>query len=185
MIPRKDATFHSLPNHFLKGLYLTGMPRKFLGLQEEKFIFRGEKVSKGVLSLAVQKKSYEQFLQFPPGEQQFTLFHSSPTDQQAIQCACEVLKEHYKQGFKSFEFVSAHEPIPTDPARIKSVYVILGGHTMDPDTVHQIRRWVRAPLGAAIWVTCGGENIWDWTTNKLGVKPNFLFSVRDAGISVG
>ena len=185
MIPRRDSSFHKLTSPFLKGLYLTGMPRKFLAEQDEQFTFRGEKTARGMLTPAVQKRAHELFLKNLPGDQQFALFHSSPSDHQALQCVCEILKAHFKENFGSFEFVSPSEPLPTDPERIKALYVVVGGHTSDDATTHMIRRWVRAPLGSAIWVVCGGDKIWDWTQDKLGVKPDFLFSLRSGGVSVG
>jgi hypothetical protein len=184
MIPRKDTQFHKLPTH-LKVLYLTGMPVQFLKTPSEKLDFKSEKVSKGVLSVGVQRKMHDEFQKTPPENQHFALFHSSPTDQWALQCVCELLKHHHKNGFTRFEFVSPQESIPKDPEKVKDLYILLGAHTQDDALTHYVRRWVRSPHGAAIWVISGGSQPWIWTQEKLGVKPDFLFSVTNAGISVG
>lgn len=183
MTPRKDSHFYKLSPQ-LKALYLTGMPAQFLKDQQERIDFKGEKVSKGMLTASAQRKAYEEFQKIAPENQHFALFHSSPADLWALQAVCELLKSHHKKGFSSFEFVSASEPLPKEE-RVKALYIVLGAHTQDDSYTQMIRRWVRAPLGASVWVVSGGNHPWVWTQEKLGIKPDFLFSVVGAGISVG
>ena len=187
MTPRKDSNYHKLPSH-LKALYLTGMPVAYLTESTKAFTFRNEKTSRGVLTQAVQRQSLEQFQNITPGGQQFTLFTSAPTDHEALVCCTQLLRHHYeKSRFFDFEFISPTEPLPESgsPEKIRSLYVLMGVNFKDEATTHLVRRWVRAPLGAAVWVIGTGEAPMDWATLRLGVKPGFLFSLKDQGTSVG
>jgi hypothetical protein len=189
MQPRKDANYFKLPQS-VRGLYLTGMPAAYLKEDARSFNFRNEKTSKGVLTQAIQRQTFDQFLEVVPGEQQFTLFASAPTDHEALLCCTQILKNHWrKNSYAGFEFVSPSE-IPPRPSedmieKAKSLYILVGVHFKDLDVVHQVRRWVRTPHGSAVWVIGTGEGPLEWATTQLGVKPSFLFSLKETGTSVG
>jgi hypothetical protein len=184
MIPRLDATYHKLPGA-LKNLYLSGIPREYLADETRQFNFKNEKTSQGVLTSTIQKDYFKRFLEVPPGEQGLTLFNSAPSDHEALQFCCHVLKHHFKQGFGDFEFVTPYESIPYDPDLVKSLYIITGVNVRDEQATHRVRLWCRTALGSSIWVVVSGPNPVQWASEMLNVKPQFLFALKPGGVSVG
>jgi hypothetical protein len=183
VIPRANPTFYKLPQD-LKALFMTGMPLDYLSDKTKEFQFKNEKNGTKVLSAAQQEKTFRQFREVPLGEQHFIIFNSSPTDHEALQCATNLLKKNHKEGFHEFEFVNPRENLPHRD-KIKSLYVILGCHGKDVELAHAIRKWVRTPLGASIWLILTSPEPISWTKENLGIVPNFLFSLKTAAISVG
>lgn len=189
MIPRTGPDFYSL-NELDRILYLKGMPIELIKEKKLNFEFRNEQVNTKLVSGPTQKKVYEQFLTADLGNPGLTIFCSNPTDQESLAAASQIIKTQYHdkiKRFKSFQFVSPWENPPWNESeeKIKSVYLLVGCHVKDEQTTHQIRRWVRANLGASIWVCISGEKPYDWAMNQLGIKPQFLFSLKSSGVTVG
>lgn len=189
MTPRIGPDFHAL-NELDRVLYLKGMPIEAIKEKDLKFEFRNEQINTKLLSGPVQRKTYEQFLTEALGNPGLTIFSSNPTDQESLAAASQIIKTQYRdkiKRFKSFQFVSPWEnpPYNQEEEYLKAVYVLIGCHQRDEQTTHQIRRWVRAGLGASIWVCMSGEKPYDWAMSQLGIKPQFLFSLKSAGVTVG
>jgi hypothetical protein len=188
MIPRKDPSYYRLPAA-QRVLYLTGMPLAYVNEAPRAYTFRNERTSRGTqLTAAMQRACLEEFRKVPPGEQQFTLFSSNPTDHEALLCCTEILRFHCeKNRFFQFEFVAPSEPLPQqeDPQDRKHLYILLGVNFQDEQMTHLVRRWVRAPHGSAIWVIGAGSSPLEWAQKKLGIRPDFLFSLKETGTSLG
>jgi hypothetical protein len=190
MTPRIGPDFHSLKSELDKILYMKGMPIELIKEKKLTFDFRNEQINTKLLSAQIQRKAYEQFLSAELGNPGLTMFCSNPTDYESLAAASQIIRTqiHDKaKEFKSFQFVSPWEnpPFTEDETRIRAVYVLMGAHQKDEATTHQIRRWVRAGLGSSVWVCMAGDKPYDWSINQLGIKPQFLFSLKSAGVSVG
>jgi hypothetical protein len=187
MIPRTNSSFYKLPDK-LKALYMTGMPLEYLDDRNKEFQFKNEKNGPTkVLSATQQDKCFKQFLEAPFGDQNFIIFNSAPTDQEALRCCTTLLKKKHAEGFHDFEFVHPAEPIPYT-GTIKKLYVLQGCHEKDPalsEIPYQVRKWVRTPLGASIWLILTSKEPISWTRESLGIVPDYLFSLKTATQSVG
>jgi len=185
MIPRTNSSFYKLPEK-LKALYMTGMPLDFLQDKSKEFQFRNEKNGTKVLSATQQDKCFKQFLELPLGDQNFIIFNSSPTDQEALRCCTTLLKKKHAEGFHDFEFAHPCEPIPYKGT--KKLYVLQGCHEQDLTTgeiPYQVRKWIRTPLGASIWLILISKDPLNWTREALGIVPDYLFSLKVAAQAVG
>ena len=190
MTPRIGPDFYTLRSELDKVLYMKGMPIEMIREKTLSFDFRSEQVNTKLISVTTQRKVYEQFLTAELGNPGLTIFSSNPTDYEALAAASQIIRTqiHAKEKeFKSFQFVSPWEipPYNEDETKIRAVYVLVGCHIKDELTTHQIRRWVRAGLGSSIWVCISGEKPYEWSINQLGIKPQFLFSLKSAGVTVG
>jgi hypothetical protein len=186
MIPRTNSSFYKLPED-LKALYMTGMPLDYLTDKSKEFQFKNEKNGAKVLSATQQDKIFKQFLEVPFGDQNFIIFNSSPTDQEALKCCTTLLKKKHAEGFHDFEFVHPAESIPYK-GTIKKLYILQGCHEKDPtvgEILYQVRKWVRTPLGASIWLILTSKDPLTWTRESLGIVPDYLFSLRTATQAVG
>jgi hypothetical protein len=167
-------------------LFLQGMPIEYIKEKTLKFDFRNEQLTAKLLTKTTQIKVYEQFLTSELGDPGLSIFNSEPTDYESLAAACQIIKTQYEnKQFKDFQFVYPEEKPPVEVEEIKSVYVLMGCNSKDDNLTHHIRRWVRSRLGCSIWVCMGGEKPYDWALQKLGIKPQFLFSLKSVGISVG
>jgi hypothetical protein len=187
MIPKRNAGFYKL-DKMGKSLYLTGMPEAFITAPKPQVEFRNETLPKGVLLSSTQMKYWQDFKSVEPSATKFCVFTSKPTSHDSLAALCELLRQQRQRGFKDFEFVHPEEFYPREETKRRSLYILTGVHASDPSIVHQVRRWVCGPHGAAVWLnlTVGREDkAYEWLEGKLGVLPQFLFSLKSAGVSVG
>lgn len=163
---------------------MTGMPLDFLAAKTTEFQFKNEKFGTKILSSVQQDKAFKQFRENGLNQPSFTIFNSSPTDQEALSCCTSILRKNHRDGFHEFEFVHATEKFPKQH-QIKGLYVVLGCNAKDPEIAHHVRRWVRTPSGASIWLILTSTDPIGWSKDNLGLPPHFVFSLRTAAISVG
>lgn len=183
MIPKRDHSFYRLPPD-LRALYLTGMPKVYLDAPNTTPHFKNEKTAKGVLKSQTQQEAYEFIKTTELGDQRFILFCSFPSDQQAMLSVAGLLREKHRAGFNKFEFVHPAENLPHHDL-VKDLYVVTGVHESDASIVSQVRKWIRTPLGAEIWVVLTAREPYRWFNEVLGVQPQYLFSFKEAVVSVG
>lgn len=184
MIPRKDSVFFKT-SPALRGLYLTGMPKSVLNSTRTQFNFQGLKVNSRVLSTTEQNKKFQEFTEVEPTGQSITVFCSSPTDQDALEASGFLLKHYHKKFGLEFEYCSPHEFPPYKTEKVQGLYCLTGIHESDDQIVHQVRRWCRQPHGAPVWIHLVSKDPFVWMTDRLGIKPDFLFRLTSTGSSVG
>ena len=185
MTPRKDSLYKKLPSD-LKPLYLMGMPPQYIEEVPLEFSFRNERMGAKILSSSVQKKAFETFKTILPGDSRNVIITSTPTDHEALQCACQMVREHQKSsGFHDVSFVSPYSHPPYKEEDRKRLYVLIGLNSNDPMIGNHIRRWFRSTLGVSVWALLASDNPIDFIEKGLGVYPDFLFCLRRAGVVVG
>lgn len=191
MIPRKDSDYHKLKQAHEKLCYLNGMPKQYITGKDREPEFMNFKANSRVVSAAQQKKVYDELREaavWGPSHSAFWL--SSPHDKMALEAACQVLrKKALSIGFRSFEFISPFEDLrwtkPSDDSDIRELYVLLGANERDVELTHRIRRWMRQPHGASIWVVGTAQDPYRWACEDLGCIPTYMFWIKRSGISVG
>ncbi len=161
-----------------------GMPIGYCRDASDNFTFKAEKLSEGKnLSAVEQEKIFSAFKTSIPEEPQVTIFSSSGTDHLALTAVSQLLRGHVRAGWTDFEFVSQNEDLPQDLEDTKGLYCLMGIH--QDDQVQWVRKWVRSRLGTSIWICTTTDKPVDWFRTKLGIKPDFLFSIKGAGRSAG
>lgn len=187
MTPRKDSDFYKLKHMHDKVCYLNGMPKAHITASEREPEFTSFRCNSRSITAAQQKKAYDAFKE-NWGASHTAFFLASPHDREALQVSCQLLKKLAQKGFKSFEFISPLEDlrhVGGDERAIKELYILMGSHEQDIELTQRIRRWVRQPNGASVWVVGVATDPYQWASQKLGVVPDYMFWLKRAGISVG
>lgn len=189
MTPRKDSDFYKLKQSYEKICYLNGMPKNYIKITEKEPEFCNFKSNSKIITALAQKKAFEDLKTNPWGPSHTAFWLAHPNDKRALEASCQVIKRKAQEGFKSFEFISAFEDLRfqknTEPKDLKDLYIILGAHEADVEMTQRIRRWVRQPHGAAVWVVGIASDPYKWASEQLGCIPHFMFWLKKAGISVG
>lgn len=184
MKPRLDYSFKSLPGE-QKLFYLTGMPRSTVIAPDYEPLFANVRLSdQQALSTTTQKEKYAELLKGFPTDG-FSVFASHPSDQEALHVASMLVKHYIRSDIKDIEYVLPGEHYPRDTERLKSLYVLMGVHEDDKNLVHDVRRWVRGPIGVPRFLVLTSNNPYQWCLDRLGCKPDFLFSMRQVGKFLG
>lgn len=186
MKPRKDSDFYKLKHAFEKICYLNGMPKPYLTGAEKEPEFTPFKCNTRGITAAQQKKAYDAFKE-NWGASHSAFFLANPHDRSALDAACGLIKNLAKRGFKSFEFISPFEEMKfvKGEEEPKELYILLGANERDVEMTQRIRRWVRQPHGASIWVIGVVNDPYPWASQQLGCVPDYMFWLKRSGQSVG
>ena len=188
MTPRKDSDFYKLRHMHEKVCYLNGMPKLYITGPEREPEFAQFKCNSRFITAAQQKKTYDA-MKDNWGSSHSAFFISSPHDREAMMASCHLLRRHAQKKFKSFEFISPFEDLrytkPSDDHDIRELYILIGANERDPECTHRIRRWMRQPHGASIWVVGVAADPYKWAADSLGCVPDYMFWLKKAGMSVG
>lgn len=190
MTPKKDSDFYKLKHSWEKICYIHGMPKMCLQPTSREPEFVNFKGNAKIVTSALQKKTFEAMKEnWGTSNSAFWLAH--PHDREALLAAATIIKKHASEkGFKSFEFVSPFEPLPFDrtsgdPNEIRDLYILVGANDKDVELTHRIRRWLRQPHGASVWVVGVAEDPYKWASEQLGCVPDYMFWMKKSGMSVG
>lgn len=160
------------------------MPLRQCQSEAEGATFRAERIGDNVLSAADQKKIFDMFFSVNrPTDPQLSIFSSQHTDEDALEAASFLLRRYVASGWGNFLFVNQEDPIPREPELVKDLYVLMGVRA--GDDCGWIRRWVRSRLGVPIWICLAAPKPGDWFRDELGIKPDFMFSVKGQTRSSG
>lgn len=182
MQPKRSQAYFGLTSEG-KVCYHNGMPLRQCQSQSNGVIFRGEKIGDKIISAADQKKVFDVFRQHIPTDPQVSIFSSPNTDEDALEAASLLLRGYVGSGWGGFEFVNQDDTPPYDAELVKDLYILMGVHHDDP--CGWIRRWVRGRLGVPVWICLTAPKPVEWYQDKLGIKPDFLFSVKGQAVSSG
>jgi len=188
MTPRRDAEFFKLKNPMDKVCFLNGMPKSYITAQDKDPEFVNFKCHSRVITSALQKKAYEGIRE-NWGSAHTACFLSSPHDRDAMSASCQLVRQLARaRGFKSFEFVSPFEDMPflkNKDLPPKELYVLTGMNEKDIEMTHRIRRWMKTPHGASVWVVGASTNPYLWVSEELRSIPSYIFWIKRSGVSVG
>lgn len=187
MTPRKDSDFYKLKHVHEKVCYLNGMPKEYIGGPEKELGFISFRCNSRVVTAAQQKKTYDQFKE-NWGSSNTAFFLAHPHDRDALIASCQVIRKHAQNGFKSFEFISPFEDLRFTKGEdhdVRELYILVGANDKDEEMTRRIRRWVRQPHGASVWVVGVAQDPYKWASENLGCVPTYMFWLKRAGLSVG
>lgn len=189
MIQKRDSDFYKLKHPFEKLCYLQGMPKQFIKGHEKELEFMGFRGNAKSITPALQKKAFEDLKANNMGASHTAFWLSNPHDRPALEAACLVLRKQAERGFKSFEFISPFEDLrfshKEDGSDIRQLYVLLGAHPKDVEMTHRIRRWLRQPHGASVWVVGVADDPYKWASQEVGCVPDFMFWFKKSGMPMG
>lgn len=182
MQPKRSQAYYGLTSEG-KVCYHNGMPIRQCQSETSGILFRTEKVGEQLIQTTDQKKIFDIFRKHIPADPQVSLFCSSNTDEDALEAASLLLRGYVKSGWASFQFVNQDDVPPYDAELVKDLYILMGVHQDDP--CGWVRRWVRGRLGVPIWICLTAPKPVDWYQTRLGIKPDFLFSVKNTARAAG
>lgn len=145
-------------------------------------IFKNEKVGSHLLTSVEQQQAFIKF-QGTDDSPFLTIFCSGETDEQSLDAISLLLRQRIKQtpSWDNFRCVTAQDYPPRDTDDIRDLFVLIGVHETDQDICRWVRMWARAPLGVPLWISLTAQKPIEWYRDKLGIKPDFLFSLRGSG----
>lgn len=186
MTPKVGKEFYKLDS-IGKVCYLNGMPLRQCRQINKSFMFRSEKVTKGLLSAAQQQEAFKIFEQNKPDSPQFTIFSTGETDDVALEATSHLIRNYIENGngWNSFLFIGPQDMPPRGDEDVKDLYVAIGVDERDPDVAGWLRTWLRARLGVPIWVCLTAKKPSDWYLESLRIRPDFLFNLKTSGRSAG
>lgn len=182
MQPRKSRAYYGLSPEG-RVCFQNGMPIRQCQNTYESVVFRGERLGDHIVSAVEQKNTFDAFRNNFPDDPRVTIFCSSPTDEEALEAASVLLRGYVKKQWADFEFVNCDDQPPRDPEFLKSLYILMGVHHQS--SADWIRRWTRSRMGVPIWICLTAPKPVDWYQNVLGIRPDFLFSVKGSAVSAG
>ena len=182
MQPKRSKAYYGLSSDG-KVCFQNGMPIRQCQSDTKRILFRGEKIGDQVLSSVEQDKAFSAFLANAPDDPHITLFSSPQTDEDALEAASLLLRNYVAKNWADFLFVNRDDLPPRDPELVKGLYVLMGANHQEP--ADWIRRWVRSRMGVPIWICLTAPKPVDWYRDSLGLKPDFLFSVKGNAVSAG
>jgi hypothetical protein len=187
VLPRKDSDFYKLKHVHEKLCFLNGMPKPYMtaGMRDPQFTHF--KCNSRSITSAAQDKAYGA-LKDNWGPSHSAFFLANPHDRDAMHAACQLLRNLAGRGFKSFEFISPFEDLrftKSEEHDIRELYILTGANEADVEMTQRIRRWIRQPHGASIWVVGVVSDPYQWASQKLGCVPDYMFWLKRGGVSAG
>lgn len=182
MQPRRSKAYFGL-NPTGKVCYHNGMPLRQCQSQATGATFRTEKIGDRVIAATDQKKIFDEFRKVIPADPQLTIFSSQDTDEEALEAVSFLLRGYVDSQWADFLFINQEDRPPYEPELVKGLYILMG--VRSGDDAGWIRRWVRSRMGVPIWICLTAPKPVEWYQNELGIRPDFLFSVKGAAKASG
>lgn len=182
MQPRRTKAYFGLTPTG-KVCYHNGMPLRQCQSKSTDAVFRAEKIGEMAVTASDQKKVFDQFRKHTPSDPQTTIFSSQHTDEDSLEAASVLLRGYVDAYWGEFLFVNQDDPVPRDPELVQGLYILMG--VRSGDDTGWVRRWIRSRLGVPIWICLTAPKPYEWYHDELGIKPDFLFSVKGAARASG
>jgi hypothetical protein len=154
------------------------MPIRQCENQTSQITFRGEKIGSTILSGAEQQKAFRIFQENRPDTPQLTIFCARETDEDALDAASSLIHTYAAKKWSRFLFINKQDAPPFDPGEVQDLYLMMGLHDDDLDSTRAARLWFRSRLGVPLWLCLTSPDPVSWYREKLGLRPDFLFSIK-------